>query len=102
MSWFHRSDLKSKTMASRVVLAFTLFFSVLLLPEIVHADDLENFRNMMSLLCEYNTNSSFGICCNKYNPRELTLEKTEARNCFLNDVNFSSDNLVIGLFVVWT
>ena len=102
MSWVRCSDLKSGAVVPRVVLALTFLFSVLLLPEIVHADDLKNFRNMLSLLCEHNPSGSFGSCCNKYNPQELTLEKTEARDCFLNDVDFSGDNLVIGLFVVWT
>ena len=62
--------------------------------------DTMAFRDTLSSLCSLNTVGRFASCCGRYEMRSVTLDPSEARNCFVPSITYTSGSLLTSLFVL--
>jgi len=50
-------------------------------------------RDTLSSLCEVNQEGEFGSCCRAYDISSVSIERSEERDCFIDDLISTSDGI---------
>ena len=65
----------------------------------VLGDDTQALQDTLSNLCSLNHEGYFGSCCENYDISSVTLDSSEARNCFISSLDSTSGSIITYLFV---
>jgi len=82
--------------STAILLGLILFTSTTL----VSGDDTQALQNTLSSLCQLNKEGKFASCCSSYsNGTSVTLEPSDARDCFISSLWSPSGSTLIALLI---